>query len=126
MVIDAHLHLPVVTEQRTYEQARDLLIADLQRDHIDSAILIPDNVAGSVIGDFDTCHRLFAGVPNVFLMYMIDIEQTGPETIAMLASLLTRGQIVGLKIVPGHDPYYPTDARLEPVFALGQAYRCRW
>lgn len=118
MIIDAHLHLPVATEGRTYAQAKDQLIDDLQKDQVDYAILIPDNVPGSVIGDLDTCLGLLEGEPKLFLLGTMDIEHQGQERITFLESLIVHRKIVGMKIFPGHDPIYPTDPRLYPLYSL--------
>lgn len=123
MIIDAHVHLPVVGEQRTYEQARETLLADLRRHGVDYAILIPDNIPDSCIGDFETCHRLFAHEPRVFLQYMLNIEDLAREGTAPLEQLMTERQIVAVKIVPGHDPFYPTGPRLDPAYALCQTHQ---
>ena len=73
MIIDAHLHLPVVSEHRTYEQAKAQLLEDLKKDQVEYAILIPDNLPGSEIGDVPTCLGLVQGTPELFLMGTIDI-----------------------------------------------------
>jgi predicted TIM-barrel fold metal-dependent hydrolase len=122
MIIDAHLHLPIVSEERTYEQAKQVLLADLEKNHIDYAILIPDNVLDSPIGDVDTCLKLVEGEPKLFLMGTIDIENQGEAWIRKLETLIIQRKIVGMKIFPGHDPIYPTDPRLFPVYALCQRY----
>ena len=122
MIIDTHIHLPAVSEQRTYEQAKRITLQDLDRHGVDYAILIPDNYPGSPIGDVETCLRLVEGEPRLFLLGTIDVERQGREWLHTLETLLARRAIVGMKIFPGHDPIYPTDGRLYPVYELCQAY----
>lgn len=122
MIIDAHLHLPVVSEERTYEQAKQELLSDLEKHHIDYAILIPDNCPDSPIGDMDTCLALVVDEPKLFLLGTIDIQAHGEAWIRKLEALIIQRKIVGMKIFPGHDPIYPTDPRLFPVYALCQRY----
>lgn len=122
MIIDAHIHLPAITEQRTYDQAKDQLVADLRKDQVDYAILIPDNVPDSVIGDVDTCLRLIEGESRLFLLGTVDIERQGREWIAYIESLVVCQKIVGMKIFPGHDPIYPTDPRLFPFYEICQVH----
>ena len=98
MIIDAHLHLPVVSETRTYEQAKRELLADLEKHHIDYAILIPDNFPDSPIGDMDTCLKLVEGEPNLFLMGTIDIQCHGEAWIRKLETLIIQRKIVGVKL----------------------------
>ena len=121
MIIDAHLHLPVLPEPRSYEQAMAKLLEDLRADQVNYAILIPDNLPNSEIGDVPVCLRLVRDTPELFLMGTIDIQTQGQEWIKELERLITQRLIVGMKIFPGHDPIYPTDPRLDPVYALCQA-----
>ena len=122
MIIDAHIHLPAISEERTYEQAKEIMLADFEKDEIDYAILIPDNILDSSIGDVNTCLKLVETEQKLFLMGTIDVQRQGQEWIAYLERLITQHKIVGMKIFPGHDPIYPTDPRLSPLYALCQAY----
>ncbi|MDZ7337091.1 MAG: amidohydrolase family protein [candidate division KSB1 bacterium] len=122
MVIDAHLHLPVISDTRTYEQAKALLIEDLKKDQVDYAILIPDNLPNSGIGDVPTCLELVKDAPELFLMGTMDIQTQGQAWLVELERLLAERRIVGMKIFPGHDPVYPTDRRVFPLYELCQAY----
>ena len=120
MLIDSHLHLPTTSEQRTFEQAKALVIEDMKKDRVDFAILIPDNLPGSSIGDLPICLKLVENSPELFLMGTIDVQTQGHEWISKLEKLIIHRQIVGIKIFPGHDPIYPIDSRLNPVYALCQ------
>ena len=122
MIIDAHCHLPVLTDEGTYEQAKRKLLCDLTLDGIDYAILIPDNIAGSPIGDVETCLTLVEGEQRLFLLGTIDVERQGQAWIQKLEDLIAGRRIVGMKIFPGHDPIYPTDPRLWPVYDLCQRF----
>lgn len=122
MIIDSHLHLPVIPEARSYERGKEKLLEDLKSDQVNYAILIPDNLPDSVIGDLPTCLELTQDTPQLFLLGTIDIQNQGGEWIAGLERLADQRRIVGLKIFPGHDPIYPTDPRLDPVYAVCQAH----
>ncbi len=122
MIIDAHLHLPIFGEERTFEQSQRLLLADLRRDQVGYAILIPDNVPGSPIGDVQTCLRFVENEPRLFLLGTIDVENQGEDWLGYLETLIETRRIVGLKIFPGHDPVYPTDPRLRGAYALCETY----
>ena len=122
MKIDSHVHLPVATPQRTLEQAKRLLLSDLDRHQIEYAIVIPDNIPGSSIGDVETCIRLLEGEDRLFMLGTIDVQRQGAEWIRSLETMIIERKIVGMKIFPGHDPIYPTDPRLSPVYSLCQTY----
>ena len=122
MIIDAHIHLPQVSNERTYEQAKAITLADLEKESTDYAIVIPDNTPDSPIGDVDTCLDLVENEPKLFLLGTMDIEHQGKEWIAKLKNLIIQRKIVGMKIFPGHDPIYPTDHRLSPLYVLCQTH----
>jgi hypothetical protein len=122
MIIDAHVHLPEQNEQRSFEQSKMLLLADMHQAGIDHAILIPDNISPSSIGDLPTCLELVKDTPQLSLMGTIDIQTQGDEWLAYLEDLIVQRRIVAVKIFPGHDPIYPTDPRLALVYAMCQLY----
>jgi predicted TIM-barrel fold metal-dependent hydrolase len=53
-------------------------------------------------------------------MGTIDIQTQGDAWVAYLDDLIARRRIIAIKIFPGHDPIYPTDPRLAPVYAMCQ------
>jgi predicted TIM-barrel fold metal-dependent hydrolase len=90
----------------------------MRKNKIDYAILIPDNIHGSTIGDLDTSLELIKNEEKLFLLGTIDIRTEGKEWINKLDSLFQKGKIKGIKIFPGHDPIYPTNERLIPIYKL--------
>lgn len=118
MIIDAHLHLPVAKKGRTFEQSKRKLLLDMKKNGIDYAIMIPDNLHDSSIGDLDTSLKLIKGEKRLFLLGTIDIRTEGKEWINKLDSLFKKRKIKGIKIFPGHDPIYPIDKRLIPIYKL--------
>ena len=123
MIIDAHTHLPVPDAPHSKEDQKAEYLRALADDGVEQAILIPDNVAGSAIGDLDTCVALFAENENVSILGTIDVQQNPSESVRRLERLLAGGTIIGMKIFPGHDPIYPTDPRLDDVYALCSRYQ---
>jgi len=118
MKIDCHLHLPVFEDLQSLEEKRSKLLNDLRKNKIDYAIIIPDNVKHSCIGDVDECIELFQGDSNIFIMGTLSILKDDNSIYLKLESLLREKKIVAIKIFPGHDHHYPNDIRLENVFNL--------
>jgi predicted TIM-barrel fold metal-dependent hydrolase len=118
MLIDCHLHLPGVNKERSFEEAKQRLLRDLTVNDVDYAILIPDNIPGSTIGDLDTTLELTKNESRLFLMGTIDIFKDKQSHLEKLDFLFKQKYIVGIKIFPGHEPMYPTDERLIPVYNL--------
>lgn len=121
-IIDAHLHLPILKKNHTLEKAKNKLVLDMKKNKINHAILIPDNLHGSKIGNLDDCLKLIKNSKNLFLLGTIDIQKEGKDSIKKLDFLFKEKRIKGIKIFPGHDPIYPTDKRLIPIYKLCDKY----
>ena len=118
MIIDSHVHLPPMKEGKTLADAKKELLQELKRNNVDHAILIPDNIPVSEIGNLDEILGLVEGDKNLFAMGTIDIPRDKETHIQKLDRLFQTRRIVAVKIFPGHDPIYPTDKRLVPVYEL--------
>jgi len=119
MIIDSHLHLPGLRKGKTLADSRKELLQELRKSNVDYAILIPDNTPVSEIGSLDEVLGLVEHDKNLYVMGTIDIQKRNYMCqTKKLADLFQTGRIVAVKIFPGHDPIYPTDKRLAPVYEL--------
>ena len=118
MKIDCHLHLPTFDGLESLEAKKNKLLIDLKTNNIDRAIVIPDHIKGSSIGDLDDCINLFKDQPNIYLMGTLNILKDDESIILKLDNLFQTNIIKAIKIFPGHDPHYPNDTRLNKVFDL--------
>jgi len=66
MIIDAHLHLSVFKKVSTFKRAKKKLLSDIKKNKIDYAIMIPDNLHGSTIGNLDVSLELIKNEKNFF------------------------------------------------------------
>lgn len=121
MLIDAHVHLPYTDPLDTL-RAKNKLLNDLDSSGVDYAILIPDSLQVSGIGNLDQCLSLTKDTPRLFLMGTLDILRDKRPLFSKLDRLFSEDKICAIKIFPGHDPYYPTDKRLEPAYELCLKY----
>jgi len=118
MIIDSHQHLPVRREGKTLADSRQELLHELGECKVDYAIVIPDNVPNSEIGSLDEVLDLVENEKRLFVMGTINIRKDKESHLLKLDRLFRTGRIVAIKIFPGHEPIYPTDRRLEPVYEL--------
>ena len=105
---------------KNYKEARRILIKDLKKNNIDYAIVIPDNVPddkGAIPG-LDTTLNLLKNNKRFFIAGTISILRKEEKILKKLDNLFKTKKIVAMKIFPGHDPIYPTDKRLIPVYKL--------
>ncbi|WP_041721226.1 hypothetical protein [Alkaliphilus metalliredigens] len=59
MKMDCHLHLPTFEGLCSLEEKKCALMKELKKNKVDYAIVIPDHIKGSSIGDLDECIELF-------------------------------------------------------------------
>ena len=118
MIIDCHQHLPRLQDGKTFEHSREILIQELTKNNVDYAILIPDNKPVSTIGNLNQALEVTKKCHKLFVMGTVDIQRKMQTQLEELDALLQEGKIFGIKIFPGHDPIYPTDKRLSPVYDL--------
>lgn len=57
--MDCHLHLPTFEGLCSLEEKKCALMKELKKNKVDYAIVIPDHIKGSSIGDLDECIELF-------------------------------------------------------------------
>ncbi len=121
MIIDCHLHFPVV-KNRDFKKAKEKLLGDLRKNKIAYAIIMADSLHDSAIPDLDTSLGLLRNEKRLFLMGTLDILRDKKPLTKKLDQLFKKRRIVGIKIFPGHEPHYPTDKRLIPAYKLCQEY----
>jgi predicted TIM-barrel fold metal-dependent hydrolase len=119
-IIDSHVHISLYDDNaKSLQEAFYLFLQEMEKNKINSAIIIPDNVEGSDnIADLDKAIELIGECKNLFLLGSPQIIQRGSSELEKYRKLLEEGKIKGIKFFPGHDPYYPTDARCLPYYEL--------
>lgn len=123
MIIDSHVHISIYENiADSLEKALLLLLEEMVNNHINYAIIIPDNVENDPkIAGLNTAIQLTKGKDNLFLLGSPDVIQRGSSEIEKFKELLERGIIKGIKFFPGHDPYYPIDDRCLPYYETCQS-----
>lgn len=120
MIIDSHVHISIFDNNaKSLQEAFDLFLHEMEKNGINAAIIVPDNIEGSDnIADLDKAIELIGERKNLFLLGSPQIIQRGSSELEKYRKLLEEGKIKGIKFFPGHDPYYPTDARCLPYYEL--------
>lgn len=120
MIIDSHLHLPY--EYLELDTKKAILLKELEKNGVDKGIVISDSELESCIGSTKECAELFADSKKISVIGgispLIDFE----NQLALCRELLAEKLIVGLKIYTGHEKFFCTDTRLDPVYDLAEEY----
>lgn len=120
MIIDSHVHLSIYQgNANCLEECLETFLNEMVSCGIDCAIIIPDNVENDPkIADLDKALKLIKSKDNLFLLGSPQIIQKGSNELEKYRKLLKEGTIKGIKLFPGHDPYYPIDERCFPYYQL--------
>lgn len=94
------------------------MLEDMNKASVNYSIPIPDNLPRSSIGNLDDCLELDENEPKLSLMGRLDILRDKIPLYNKSGRLLKRKKICAIKIFPGHDPIYPTDKRLNPIYEI--------
>ena len=122
MIIDAHVHLPVVDGCVSLEQKREHLLHEMHTNQVDYSIVISDSTGKSEIGTLDECVSLFEKTDNIYVVGGISPFYEFQTQLRKLKAYLDKKLIVGIKLFPGHEAFYLTDERLKEVYELAICY----
>lgn len=123
MIIDCHVHLnhyegaPVSLEER-----RDRLVAQIEKHHLDRCLVITSYLANEHRPSVTEVIEATRHIPQVSVLEGISLTGRAPFDLAATEERLRRKEVVGLKLYPGYEYYYPTDGVCERIYDLAMAY----
>jgi len=117
MIVDSHTHLNL-EDGETFKDSLRRHLKDMNKNEVDYAILIPGTELGSDTADLETILGLIKNEPRLFSLGTLNIFRDKKPVLNKLDKLFEEKRIVGIKLFPGHHPFYPTDKRLIPVYEL--------
>jgi predicted TIM-barrel fold metal-dependent hydrolase len=118
MIIDSHVHLSTFTnEGLAFDAVRERLLSEMDRDGIAAACLMPDSESGSAVADLDTTLSLADG-KRLFALGTAHLASLTTAHVDKLEDLAGAGKIVGLKLYPGFEEFYPADPECRPLYDI--------
>lgn len=124
MIIDCHTHLNNYGDESADQLPKnlDLLLTSMRRNRVDAAMIL-------------TSYKVTAGRPstravvditrdhaNLHVIAGISYLGFSEQTVAELRAFLEAGEIKGLKLYPGYEPFYPADRKLAPAYELAEEF----
>ncbi len=123
MIIDSHTHLSTFTnEGLSFAQVRDRLLADMAREGIESSCVLPDSESGSAVADIDTTLELTASSPKLLALGTALVESIDAAVVAKIEKLAEEHRIVGVKLYPGFEEFYPDEESCHPIYEICRRY----
>lgn len=123
MIIDSHLHLSITAGEKNFAEAKDRLVAEMKKNKIGEAIIIPDNLHNGLCADLGTIEKLVKNDKRFLMVATLKAEEVNKKNIGKIEQLFENKKAIGFKIFPGHDPVYPTDERWLPIINLCIKYK---
>jgi predicted TIM-barrel fold metal-dependent hydrolase len=119
MIVDCHTHLSrFANAGKAFSQIRARLGLVMERLGIDLSLVYPDTEPGSDVSDLETSLSLVRDHPQLLLLGTASIPALEPSAIERLDLLADSGEIVGVKLYPGFELFYPSEERCYPVREL--------
>lgn len=124
MIIDCHTHLNNYGNESEDQLPKnlELLLTSMRRNRVDAAMIL-------------TSYKVTAGRPstravvditrdhaNLHVVAGVSYLNFSEQTVAELRAFLEAGEIKGLKLYPGYEPFYPADRKLAPAFELAEEF----
>lgn len=120
MIIDCHLHLNRYEEADppTLEGRYRLLKSEMKNHGIDHAVVLSSYKVNEERPSVDEILDVVGDDPQITVVAGVSYLNYRAQDLARLRQLLTEGRIRGLKLYPGYEPFYVSDARMRVVYEL--------
>lgn len=122
MIIDSHLHLNKHDNENDFSQALIRLADTLNKNKIDKAVIIADDIKNGNCADTWQAMSAINKNDRFFLIGSPNIQDVNQDDWNFFEKNLVDRKLIGLKLFPGHEPFYPTDARCIKVYELAKKY----
>lgn len=123
MIIDSHTHIGRLDDSpyaaTTFEQNLSSLLKEMRSAGVDKALILPGYRRHEKTDPLmQTVLRTMRRQKNVFAVGSIDMLDHTKADLDELDELMSKRRIIGVKLYPGYQHFYPYDAVCEPVYKL--------
>lgn len=123
MIIDAHTHIGSIGEKKTAQKNLNLLLREIKKSGVDHAFILPmykkpDQCAPTI----EETLNVTRGIKNISVLGTIDVLKYRKKDLDELEELLRKKKIIGIKLYPGYQHFYPSDAVCRPIYELCKKY----
>jgi uncharacterized protein len=124
MIIDCHTHLINYHDETIHDLPGciDRLQLTLRRNRVDVAMVLTSYKISPGRPSTHAIVEATRHLPNIHVVAGISWKTFGEEDVEHLRGMLQAGDIKGLKLYPGYEPFYPADPKLEPAYRLAEEF----
>lgn len=119
MLIDCHVHLSKYNHKgKSFSQIRDALLLTMEQSGVSLSLVCPDSEPNTEVADLDTTLNLVAGCRKLLMYGTACIDTLTATSIEKLDGLAKDNKIIGVKLYPGFERFYPDDKRCHSLYEL--------
>ncbi len=124
MIIDCHTHLNNYHDEDVYKLKDSLqnLLTSLKRNRVDKALVLTSYKINPGRPSTADVVDATSDIDELHVVAGVNVAKTSADDIDELRSFLREGDICGLKIYPGYQPFFPTDPVMAPVIQLAEEF----
>jgi uncharacterized protein len=121
MIIDSHVHLEVYTDKEIAPKKRiENLKKIMMHCKISKSIVLTDIEDNSL--SMDEIISLLKNEKDILLVGTIRTKSVSHKEIKRLRNLLIDKKIIGIKLYPGYEEFYPSDKKCNPIYDLCEEF----
>ncbi len=120
MIIDCHTHINNYHNEdvESLQACLDELQLNMRRNRVDIALVLTSYKVTPGRPSTRDVVMATRDLKNIFVVAGISYSHYTQDDLREVAEFLKDGSVLGLKLYPGYEPFYPNDTKLDPVYQL--------
>ncbi len=119
MIIDCHTHLSQYNHPcQDFVAIRDSLLGSMAEQGIHCSLVYPDSEHGTCVADLEATLEIIEGSPELRMLGTVALPDPDPAVLQRLDQFASAGRIVGIKLYPGFELFFPDHPDCYPVYEL--------
>lgn len=124
MIIDVHTHLDIFTTKEFPLKKRIFDLKKIMKENkISKSIILATTDTGSKAPSMKELILEIENEKNLLLIGTIKITDYNEKDLNELEGFLMKKKIIGIKLYPGYEPFYPNDSRCDAIYDLCEKYK---
>jgi len=125
MIVDCHVHLNHYEDETVValDRTLDLLLRTMRRNRVDLALVLTSYTVSPGRPSTRQVVEATRDIPYLSVVAGLDYTTFDPDHLVELTDYVRDGKVRGLKLYPGYQPFYPSDARWMPAYRFAAEHR---
>lgn len=125
MIIDCHTHVNNYSDETkdALKENLDKLLTTMRRNRVDIALVLTSYKVVPGRPSTRAVVEATRDLKNVYVVAGINYIDFSLDYLTEPRDYLRDGSVRGLKLYPGYQPFFPSDAKLEPVYELAEEFK---